>query len=398
MIPPGQYGAGEVIVWDCGVYSPDEDGIWFHDRVEAQKQIREGLAKGKLSILLRGEKLKGSFALVRTKDAKTWLMIKHRDRFVSGKVDVTLQNRSVLSGATVDDQSRRAGASDARRAARADGRRRRDAEIDRADARRNRRRAVQRRRWMWEPKLDGYRVIAFVDAKGVRLQSRRGIELAAAFPKLVAELAASRSSGMILDGELVAFDANGKPSFNAMQNRVQLKIERDIAAAERKTPVVFFAFDLLYFAGHRSAQARLRDRRRYLAQCLLPSPLVQLVLAQDDGIALNQAALASGFEGVIGKRKDSRYETGKRSKSWLKIKPIAHRGFRDRRLHEGQRLARDARRAAGRLLRRRASCTTPRTSARVSTIGRSRRSKKRLEALKIAKMSVRRKAASSMRR
>src|SRR5205809_5972814 len=82
VIPPGQYGAGEVIVWDCGVYSPDEGGAtWFHDRGQAEREVREGLNKGKLSIELRGEKLKGSFALVRTKDAKQWLLIKHRDRF-----------------------------------------------------------------------------------------------------------------------------------------------------------------------------------------------------------------------------------------------------------------------------------------------------------------------------
>src|SRR5207253_2410972 len=66
VIPPGQYGAGEVIVWDCGVYSPDEhDATWFHDRERAEHEVREGLAKGKLSILLRGEKLRGSFALVK---------------------------------------------------------------------------------------------------------------------------------------------------------------------------------------------------------------------------------------------------------------------------------------------------------------------------------------------
>src|SRR5450432_3723790 len=102
VIPPKQYGAGEVIVWDCGVYSPDEGGTWFHDRARAQTEVREGLAKGKLSFLLRGEKLKGSFALVRTKDAKTWLLIKHKDRFVSSE-DVTAQNRSVLSGTAVED-------------------------------------------------------------------------------------------------------------------------------------------------------------------------------------------------------------------------------------------------------------------------------------------------------
>src|SRR3954464_12503868 len=79
IIPPGQYGAGEVIVWDCGVYSPDEEGeTWFHDREQAEREVRKGLEKGKLSILLRGEKLKGSFALVQTRKAKEggkeWLL------------------------------------------------------------------------------------------------------------------------------------------------------------------------------------------------------------------------------------------------------------------------------------------------------------------------------------
>src|SRR5207342_2893310 len=103
VIPAGQYGAGEVIVWDCGVYSPDEGGAtWFHDRPQAEREVRDGLDKGKLSILLRGEKLKGSFALVRTKEAKQWLMIKHKDRFVTTG-DVTAQSHSVLSGKTVQE-------------------------------------------------------------------------------------------------------------------------------------------------------------------------------------------------------------------------------------------------------------------------------------------------------
>src|SRR5262245_49540644 len=102
VIPPGQYGAGEVIVWDCGGYSPDEHGSWFHDRAEAQKQVRGGLEKGKLGVLLRGEKVKGSFALVRTKEAKSWLLIKHKDRFVT-RDDVTAQERSVLSAGSVED-------------------------------------------------------------------------------------------------------------------------------------------------------------------------------------------------------------------------------------------------------------------------------------------------------
>ena len=101
VIPEGQYGAGEVIVWDCGTYSPDEDGLHYHDRAEAERQVREGLERGKLSLTLRGEKLKGSFALVRTaKDPKSWLMLKHQDRFAA-KVDVTAQDRSVLSGVAI---------------------------------------------------------------------------------------------------------------------------------------------------------------------------------------------------------------------------------------------------------------------------------------------------------
>src|SRR5712664_1748737 len=103
VIPPGQYGAGEVIVWDCGVYSPDEDKeYWYHDRKEAERLVLEGLAKGKLSFTLRGEKLKGSFALVRTSDAKNWLLIKHKDRFTT-EAAVIEQNRSVLSGLAVED-------------------------------------------------------------------------------------------------------------------------------------------------------------------------------------------------------------------------------------------------------------------------------------------------------
>src|SRR3954468_24227246 len=103
VIPAGQYGAGQMIVWDCGVYSPDEDGdYWFHDHAEAERRVREALDKGKLGFFLRGVKVKGSFALVRMADRKNWLLIKHKDRFVA-KNDLTAQDRSVLSGATLDD-------------------------------------------------------------------------------------------------------------------------------------------------------------------------------------------------------------------------------------------------------------------------------------------------------
>jgi bifunctional non-homologous end joining protein LigD len=309
IIPKGQYGAGEVIVWDCGVFSPDEDDeTWFHDRARAEQLVREGMEAGKLSLLLRGEKTKGSFALVRTKDSKNWLLIKHKDRFVK-KGNLTEQDRSVLSGATVEEMTSVPAYDFAAERLVPGGDKRPlpdkllpmhaeigDAVFNSAD-------------WMWEPKLDGYRALALIDGEDVKLRSRRGLDLGKDFPKLLAELAKQAVNGMVLDGEIVAFDESGKPSFGAMQNRG--------SGAER---AVFYAFDLLYFAGVDLRKAPYSDRRRYLAQCLLPSPLVQLVHAEEDGVALHKAAMASGFEGVIGKRKNSTYEAGKRSAAWLKVK------------------------------------------------------------------------------
>jgi len=311
IIPEGQYGAGEVIVWDCGVYSPDEDDeTWFHDRGEAEQRVRKGLEAGKLSLLLRGEKVKGSYALVRTRELKNWLLIKHKDRFAT-KLDLTARDRSVLSGVTVEEMvSAPVHRIPAERLVPGGEKRPlpdkllpMHAEIGEA--------AFNSADWMWEPKLDGYRALAFIDAPGVRLRSRRGLELGEDFPRLVAELGQQAARGMVLDGEIVAFDAAGKPSFGAMQNRS--------SGAER---AVYYCFDLLYFAGVDLRQAPYADRRRYLAQCLLPSPRVQLVHAEEDGLALHKAAMASGFEGVIGKRKASAYEAGKRSSAWLKVKAV----------------------------------------------------------------------------
>jgi bifunctional non-homologous end joining protein LigD len=320
VIPPKQYGAGEVIVWDCGVYSPDEGGpTFFRNREAAEREVRAGLAAGKLSFQLRGEKLKGSFALVKTKEKNQWLLIKHKDRFVSGD-DVTARDRSVLSGVNVADlKVVPAHRIPAARLVPAGDSAPMPSKLapmlaDSAD------KASNRAGWMWEPKLDGYRVIAFLDHGKVTLRSRKALDYSPTFPALCAELAKQVDGTMILDGELVAFDASGKPSFAAMQDRAQLKGEREIAAADQASPVAFCCFDLLHFAGIDLRQAPYRDRRRYLAQCLLPSPLVQLVHATEDGIALQSAAIASGFEGVIGKRLDSRYEPGKRSTAWVKVK------------------------------------------------------------------------------
>jgi len=321
VIPAKQYGAGNVIVWDCGVYSPDEDQKYsFTDRAEAEARVRAGLAAGKLSFLLRGEKLKGSFALVKTASGNQWLLIKHRDRFAQTN-DVLARHASVLSGVSLDEltpvnvpprlpatllaPTGPAGALPKQLKPML-------AEVGEA--------ARSNPQWRYEPKLDGYRVIAFVQGGAVRLQSRRGLDLTACFPELAADLAAQAAGQMILDGEIVALDAAGRPSFNALQNRAQLKTAAEIAAAQRDTPVVLVCFDLLHFAGLNLGAAPYRDRRRYLAQCLLPSRHLQLVHVSENAEQLYAAALSQGFEGIIAKRLDSVYQAGRRSRAWLKIK------------------------------------------------------------------------------
>ena len=329
--------------------------------------------KGKLSFMLRGEKLKGSFALVRTTDGKSWLLIKHKDRFAA-KVDVTAQDRSVLSG--VDGRGDEGGAGARMPAERLvpDGQERADARersspmhAELADA------PFNRADWMWEPKLDGYRALAFIGtADGVRLRSRRGLELAGDFPRLGAELAQQAVS-----------DNDPRRRDRRVRRERQAVVQRACRTAPAKTErAVFYCFDLLHFAGIDLREAPYRDRRRYLAQCLLPSPLVQLVHAVETASRCTRRRVASGFEGVIGKRKDSRYEAGRRSGAWLKVKATQQRGFRDRRLHAGARARAPRSARCLSAIGRAASCATRPTSARASTTVRCSARESALEPLR----------------
>jgi bifunctional non-homologous end joining protein LigD len=111
VIPEGQYGAGQVIIWDQGTYSPDEDGqLSFDDRDEAEQRMREGEKKGKLSFYMRGQKLKGSWTLVKMhgRGPNNWLLIKHRDEF-AGSGDILKDNASVVSGKTIENLKKEGG-------------------------------------------------------------------------------------------------------------------------------------------------------------------------------------------------------------------------------------------------------------------------------------------------
>lgn len=322
VIPPKQYGAGKVIVWDCGLYAPDEGGpLGFDARVDAEQRMRADMAKGKLSITLAGIKLKGSYALIRTKkEPNSWLLIRHRDNWPKRVLDADDLSRSVLTAQTVQSigPSPRPTALTAlipngpleSLPAKLEPMLASDADEPSA-----------RPGWFHEPKLDGYRVLAFIAAGKVTLRSRSGLDITASFPTIAAELSQQPVQPLVVDGEIVGFE-QGKPSFNAMQRRSQLSTAREIADAEKALPTVFYAFDILHALGMNLRQRAYEDRRRYLGQCLLPLPHVQPVHTETDGYALYRASIAAGLEGIVSKKADSVYEPGRRSVSWLKVKAV----------------------------------------------------------------------------
>ncbi|MBI2912760.1 MAG: DNA ligase D [Chloroflexi bacterium] len=330
VIPKGGYGAGQVIVWDNGTYSPDEGGeLSFHDRREAEERMRHDLAQGKLSVLLRGRKLEGSWTLVKTRRGQNdWLLIKHRDQFADADRDVLEEDRSVLSGLTIDDlkaghlpdRSRSGGAPlklkdipEARRAPFPKSLAPMLASL--TD------KPFSDPRWLFEPKLDGVRAIALIKDGRVKLLSRRGLDATGQYPALAQELATQPERELALDGEIVALDKEGRPSFQLLQQRLNLTREADIRRAEARIPVVYYVFDLLYLGGHELRGVPLVERKRLLESALLPTERVHLLEGfADEGEAAYEAAIAHGLEGIVAKQADSPYESGRRSHNWLKVK------------------------------------------------------------------------------
>lgn len=325
VIPKGEYGGGEVIVWDEGVYSPDDKGLLsFEDREEAQRRMRDEMKKGKLSITFRGHKLTGSWTLVKThgKEADQWLMIKHRDGTEREDFDVTTLNRSVKTGRTVEDvREGRSGNLRSPEDIAGAVRRKAIPEIRSPMAAVEAKEPFNKKGWAFELKIDGIRVLAHVDHGDVRLYSRNGNVVTAKFPKLVEELRQLPYESFVLDGEAVCYEDDGTPSFQCMLQRFQLQDPRQIAAMDIKLPVEYCIFDLLYLDGWDLRGVKLEDRRILLEQ-INPRATAMRVLDSfpEDGTLLFEHATQMGFEGVIGKKLDSRYREGVRSPDWVKVK------------------------------------------------------------------------------
>jgi bifunctional non-homologous end joining protein LigD len=177
--------------------------------------------------------------------------------------------------------------------------------------------------WLYEIKWDGYRALTFLEGKSVRLVSRNQNDLTAAYPELHAIPEYIQARNAILDGEIVALDEQGRPSFSLMQQRTGVgEGGRRIRRTRDDIPVVYYVFDALYVDGYDIAQADLERRKQLLASILKPNNLVRYSDHYvSNGTTLFEAAAQRGLEGIIAKRRRSCY-VQKRSSDWLKIKIV----------------------------------------------------------------------------
>ncbi|MCA8204560.1 DNA ligase D [Burkholderia sp. AU33545] len=344
-IPAGHYGAGSVVVWDEGTWTPD-GGV---------AQARDGYRAGKLTFRLDGEKLHGGWALVRSGRQQgrqeQWLLIKERDDDARGadEFDVVGERPGSVHDGAVALPDSPDGATRTRRVPRGRGDKaaKRAAHGARHDEHDDHGRppadpsgiegAVraplpervapqlatlvdgppEQGDWRYELKFDGYRILARIAGKGtrrhVKLMTREGRDWTAKLRAQRDALAALDVDGAWFDGEAVVLGEHGLPDFQALQNAL---------GAGRSDAVTLFVFDLPYLDGYDLRDAPLTARRALLEPLLADSDPARLRFSPDlgdDVASLIASACDTGLEGLIGKRADSRYRPG-RSSAWIKLK------------------------------------------------------------------------------
>jgi bifunctional non-homologous end joining protein LigD len=364
-IPKGNYGAGSVMLWDCGTFTllGDLGGL-------------EQIARGDLKFQLHGEKLKGDFGLVQMKGrgkGNEWLLLKKRDQYAVPGWDVEAHAYSVLSGRTQAEiagnlparQTKRETAGDTERvwatsppakrgakAARAAAaaaaapvpvKKKSKVKIDLAAIKGARQaempaaiepmlatlvdRPPRGEEWLHEIKWDGVRAIVFLDREEVRISSRSGIRCERQYPELAVLPHQVAGQTAILDGEIAVLDEKGVSRFHLIQPRIANSDPNSIAHLSRSTPVVFFAFDLLYLDGYDLRGVSLEKRRELLNAVVTPGGVLRVSeVFPGAGEELLEAARGIGLEGVVAKHASSTYES-RRSREWVKIKIVGEQEF-----------------------------------------------------------------------
>ena len=256
-IPRGEYGGGDVIIWDSGTYETEK----FRDNAP------DGPAKGgEVIVTLHGAKISGRYALIQT-DGKNWLAHRMKEQPTFSPTDMAPM---LATHGSVDRLTSTV--------------------------------------WAFEGKWDGYRLLVDADHGALELRSRSGRDVTREYPQLQALAADLAEHHVVLDGEVVALDESGVPRFEEMQNRA------------RSTRVEFWAFDVLSLDGRSLLRAKYSDRRRILEALADGGGLTVPELLPGDGPEALEYAREHRWEGVVAKRKDSTYQPGRRSQSWVKDK------------------------------------------------------------------------------
>lgn len=265
-IPAGEYGGGEVRIFDRGTYE------------------MVGRTDDRITFRLLGERLQGVYHLVRTgiQDGKDqWLALLSEDqRPARDEPPPPKPMLATLTDGAFDDPE-----------------------------------------WAFEPKWDGIRAVA-VCGTDTSLISRNGRDVTAGYPELKTLHDRLVALEAMIDGEIVAFH-EGKPSFQHLQQRMHVRDPRRVERLAASIPVVFMAFDIFFLDGEDLTKAPLRERRLRLEETVVPSDILQISpVVEGAGVALFEAAKEQELEGIVAKRLDSAYEAGKRSRSWLKVKLV----------------------------------------------------------------------------
>ena len=270
-IPKGEYGAGTMAVWDRGTY----EALEWHDK--------------KVTVVLHGERVEGTYGLFPTK-GKNWMIHRMDPPADPGRVPMpekVAPMAAVLGKLPRDDGS-----------------------------------------WAYELKWDGVRAIGYSDGGHLKLESRNGRDITSQYPEvrpISAELGALQ---VVLDGEIVAFDEEGRPDFQRLQRRMHLGSEAAVRRRAADTPVTYVLFDLLFLEGRELYELPYTDRRKLLAELGLDGPSWQTpAYHQGDGKALLELTQTKSLEGVVAKRLDSKYAPGRRSRAWVKVKNTQSQDF-----------------------------------------------------------------------